>query len=260
MPADKAPTDVAAVVRIAHDEAMQITAEENRRFLVLLQQLSSADWQKATDCTRWTVRDVAVHVIASAEAQSSPLEFLRQVWQGRKLTAQIGGRHWVDGVNEAQLQNRRALTAADIPSRWGSASSAALRARQRMPAAVRDLRLLPLGEMDGVDIGWQPLGYLFDIGFTRDVWMHRIDICRATGRDLSPTRDHDGRLVEDIVAEWATRHTEPFTLKLTGPAGGMFTRAGSLGSDYLEIDAIEGCRLLAGRGTPRGVLRHPLPL
>jgi hypothetical protein len=43
------------------------------------------------------------------------------------------------------------------------------------------------------------------VGFTRDVWCHRIDICHATGRPMDLKPDHDGRLVADIVAEWAGR-------------------------------------------------------
>jgi hypothetical protein len=55
-----------------------------------------------------------------------------------------------------------------------------LRARPRVPErrkylrAIRALPVLPLGAALGLRIGWQPLGHLFDMGFTRDVWMHRI--------------------------------------------------------------------------------------
>ena len=260
MPAEDTPTDVAAIVRIDHREAMQLAAEENSRFHHLLLQLSTEDWQNGTDCTRWTVRDIAVHVTASAEAQASFIEFARQVIRGRGLTLKIGGRHWVDGVNEAQLRARSHLSAEEIPAMWEHASAAALTARQQLPVAIGALRLLPLGSVDGVEFGWQPLSYLFDIGFTRDVWMHRIDICHATGRSIDPTPEHDGRIVEDIIAEWTTRHTEPFCLKLTGPAGGTFIRTDDLEIGCLEIDAIECCRLLSGRGTPQGVLRNLLPL
>ncbi len=259
MTEDRPPIRAADIARIGHDEAMRLAAEENQRFLALLRQLGPGDWARGTDCTRWSVRDVAVHVIASAEAQASPREFLRQAVRGRRLTAQIGGQHWVDGLNEAQLQARRELGAEDVPPRWETAAAAALTARRRLPAAIGKLRLLPLGSMAGVDFGWQPLSYLFDIGFTRDVWMHRIDIARATDRPLNPTPEHDGRIVEDIIAEWATLHTDPFHLRLTGPAGGTFVRADD-GSAPLEIDAIDCCRIISGRGTPRGVLEHPLPL
>jgi hypothetical protein len=107
---------------------------------------------------------------------------------------------------------------------------------------------------------WKPVGYLYDIGFTRDVWMHRVDLSRALGRTFPATADHDGRIVADIIAEWATTHADPFTLKLTGPAGGTYVRDPAAPGDYLEVDAIECCRILSGRGTPVGVLHHPLLL
>jgi hypothetical protein len=105
---------------------------------------------------------------------------------------------------------------------------------------------------------WGPLGYLYDIGSTRDVWLHRVDLSRAIGRTIDATAQHDGRIVADIIAEWATTHSDPFTLRLTGPAGGTYVRDSANAGDCLELDAIECCRLLSGRGTPVGVLHHPL--
>jgi len=50
---------------------------------------------------------------------------------------------------------------------------------------------------------------------------------------------------------------QPFTLELTGPAGGSFT-SGS-GGESIELDAVEFCCLLAGRGEPTGLLRTIVP-
>jgi hypothetical protein len=127
-----------------------------------------------------------------------------------------------------------------------------------MPAPVRALPLLPIGTGLGVHIGWQPLGYLFDMGFTRDVWMHRIDIAVGAGIEPDLTSEHDGRIVADILAEWARRHGQPFTLTLTGPAGGEFT--GGTGGEPQTVDAVEFVRILSGRADGSGVLRHKLPL
>jgi hypothetical protein len=127
-----------------------------------------------------------------------------------------------------------------------------------MPAPLRWLPLLPLGEALGTRLGWQPLSYLFDIGFTRDVWMHRIDIARAVGQGAQLTAEHDGRLIADIVVEWAGLHDEPFTLHLQGPAGGRYTARG--GAVPLTLEAVEFCRILSGRASGQGVLRHALPL
>jgi hypothetical protein len=52
--------------------------------------------------------------------------------------------------------------------------------------------------------------------------MHRIDAARAVSRPPELIADHDGRIVADITAEWARRHGKPFTLDLTGPAGGTY--------------------------------------
>ena len=94
----------------------------------------------------------------------------------------------------------------------------AVRARTKLPRPIARLPLLNLP----APVGRQPVAYLFDVGFTRDVWMHRIDIAHATGIPLDVDAAHDGRIVADIVAEWAGTHGEPFTLDLTGPAGGTF--------------------------------------
>jgi hypothetical protein len=90
------------------------------------------------------------------------------------------------------------------------------------------------------------------------VWCHRIDICAATGRPIDLKPDHDGRLVADIVAEWAEIHDLSFDLVLDGPAGETF-RNGHDG-EHVEIDAIDFIRTLASRRPGSGVLSNPLPL
>jgi hypothetical protein len=88
-------------------------------------------------------------------------------------------------------------------------SAAALRARRRMPAPLLALPVLPIGTGLGVDIGWQPISYLFDMGFTRDLWMHRIDIADAAGVPLDLDPEHDRRIVADLVAEWSRARGTP---------------------------------------------------
>jgi uncharacterized protein (TIGR03083 family) len=246
--------DVTAVPRIAHDEAMRIATRENVKFAALLRSLEPGDWAKPTDCALWDVRALAAHVVGSAAGQASPREFFRQVRKGRPLTAEIGGQFWWDGMNELQVRERAGLGTGQLVAEWDAASARALRARRRLPRPVAALPLLNLP----APVGRQPLSYLFDVGFTRDVWMHRVDLARATARRLDLDPDHDGRIVADLVAEWASTHGEPFTLSLGGPAGGQF-RAGT-GGQHVDMDAVEFCRVLAERAHGTGVLRHPLPL
>jgi hypothetical protein len=71
------------------------------------------------------------------------------------------------------------------------------------------------------------------------------------------TSEHDGRLIADVVADWARRHGQPFVLRLDGQAGGSF----SSGHDGPEIwlDAVEFCRVLSGRGAAEGLLTTFVP-
>jgi hypothetical protein len=111
------------------------------------------------------------------------------------------------------------------------------------------------------EVGGQPekwkLGYLFDVILNRDTWMHRVDLSRATGRPLDLTAEHDGRIVADVVAEWAQRHGRPFTLVLDGPAGGIFAQGE--GGDDLHVDAVEFCRILSERAPGEGLLAQVVP-
>jgi uncharacterized protein (TIGR03083 family) len=246
--------DVTSVPRITHDEAMQIANVENVKFAALLRSFEPDDWTKPTDCERWHARALVAHVVGSAAGQASPREFVRQVRKGRPLVAEIGGQAWWDGMNELQVRERVGLSAEQLVAEWDAASARSLRARTRLPRLVARLPLLNLP----APVGRQPLSYLFDVGFTRDVWMHRIDLARATGKRLDVDPDHDARIVADLVAEWASTHGEPFSLTLDGPAGGQF-RAG-VGGEHVDMDAIEFCRILAERGDGTGILRHRLPL
>lgn len=249
-----AAVDVTTIERIGHDESMAITTVENRRFLEQLRSLDAHDWTRPTACDRWDVRAVAAHVVGSARGQISPREFLRQVRAGRPVVREIGARYWWDGMNEVQVRERAELTADELIAEWVGNADRARAARTRLPRPIARLPLLNLP----APVGRQPLAYLFDIGFTRDVWAHRMDIANATGRPMDLDAGHDGRLVADIVAEWAATHREPFVLELTGPAGGTYTA--SSGGDVVRIDTLDFISILAGRAAGTGVLRNPLPL
>jgi uncharacterized protein (TIGR03083 family) len=248
------PTDVTSIERITHDEAMAITAVENRKFADQLRSLDGDDWAKPTACELWDVRAMAAHVVGAAAAQISPREFLRQVRAGKPVVTEIGAQYWWDGMNEIQVRERASLTTDELIAEWVTNSEKARAARAKLPRLIARLPLLNLP----APVGRQPLAYLFDIGFTRDVWAHRIDIAAATGHPMDLDADHDGRIVADIVAEWATTHGEPFTLELTGPAGGSYTADG--GGEAITVDTLDFISILAQRAEGPGVLRHKLPL
>ena len=239
--------------RITRPEARLLADEEFVRFADLVATLTPDEWARPTDCTRWDVRKVALHVLGSADAQASVKEFAHQLRRGLPLNEQIDSDHWVDGLNELQIRERSHLSNDELVGQLRAVGPKAVKGRWRTPPPVRYLPL-PFGP----PIGWAPLKYLLDVGFTRDVWAHRIDIHTAIGRPINLTADHDGRLVADIVAEWATIHGQPFELVLEGPAGGKFSQG--VDGERADIDAVDFIRTLSGRLPGTGVLSNPLPL
>ena len=239
--------------RIRRPEARNLAEEEFRRFAELMGSLSEDDWTRPTDCTAWDVRKLALHVLGSADAQASFPQFLHQLRRGLPLNKTIDSHHWVDGLNELQISERSHLSDDAVVAQLETVGPRAVKGRWSTPPPMRYLPL-PFGP----PIGWAPLKYLLDLGFTRDVWIHRIDVCVATGSDVHLTPDHDGRLVADIVAEWASIHGEPFEVVLGGPAGGAYSQG--VNGERVDIDAVEFVRVLAGRRPGTGVLSHPLPL
>jgi uncharacterized protein (TIGR03083 family) len=239
--------------RIDHAEARVLAEDEFRRFAELAASLSDDEWARPTDCTGWDVRKVALHILGSGDAQASPREFVHQFRKGRPLNKEIESHHWVDGINELQIRERDHLTNAELVDALAAVGPKAVAGRWKTPLPMRYLPV-PFGP----PIGWAPLKYLLDVGFTRDVWAHRIDIAVAIDRPMVATPEHDGRLVADIVAEWAELHGEPFELVLDGPAGGKFEQG--TGGERVEMDAFDFVRVLSGRLPGTGVLRHPLPL
>ncbi len=246
-------TSTAGVTRIDRTEAKALAAAEFDHFASLAASLTPAEWQTDTDCVGWDVRTMVLHVLGSADAQASPLVFLHQLRHGLPLNKVIDSHHWVDGLNELQIRERSQLDNDEVVAQLTTVGDKAVKGRFGTPLPMRYVPV-PFGE----PIGWKPVNYLLEVGFTRDVWAHRIDIHAAIGRPMELEAAHDGRLVADIVGEWAELHGEPFDLQLTGTAGGPFCQG--QGGERVEMDALDFIRTLSGRLPGVGVMRHPLPL
>jgi uncharacterized protein (TIGR03083 family) len=236
---------------LGHVAAMILAATEFDRMVAQFNALTPDDWARPTVCARWDVRAMAAHVLGMAEAQASFRQFAHDF---RAASKRSGGK-MIDEMTATQVRERAGMNPAAITGRLAAIAPRAVRARRRTPAllrwAVRITNDGPLGAER-----WR-YGYLVDTIFTRDTWMHRLDISRATGRPMEVTAGHDGRLVADVVAEWARRHAQPFTLTLTGPAGGQW-RAGD-GGEHLQLDALDFCWTLAGRQPGTGLLATEVP-
>jgi uncharacterized protein (TIGR03083 family) len=234
---------------MGHRDWMAAATEEYRRLLALLDELSDEEWRRPTDCSEWDVRELVAHLVGAAEAGASIRELVHQARLGRRARP---GEPGVDGMNAVQVQDRADADPARLRDDLATAGAKGVRRRSGLPAALRALRV-PFGP----PLGTRPLGYLMDRIYTRDAWMHRVDLARATGRTPELTAEHDGRIVADVVAEWAGAHGQPYRLALTGPAGGTFTRGTD--GEAITLDAVEFCRVVSGRGAGTGLLATQVP-
>lgn len=244
--------DSGAIPAIDHREAMTLAEEEARRLLDLVDRLSDQDWSRPTDCEGWDVKALLSHVLGAMEANARTREFIRQ-YRAATKAAKRSGRPMIDEMTANQVREHAGLTPTEIAGGLRATAANAVRGRRRMPAVMRAMPFRPGAPFEG---RWK-LGYLVDIIMNRDNWMHRVDLARATGNELGLSVAHDGRVVADVVAEWARAHGRAFTLTLEGPAGGTFVQ-GEHG-EQLRLDAVEFCRILSGRGSGTGLLTHEVP-
>lgn len=224
---------------LGRDTAMRLAATEYDRVVALLEGLAPQDWAKPTDCPAWDVRAVAAHLLGMAEMSASMRESMRQV-----KAAQARGGVFIDDLTDLQVAERAGMAPAGIVARYAEVAPKAVKARRRMPWFVRRQKMPAAQVVNSREETWT-LGFLSDVIMTRDPWMHRTDLARATGAPLVLTAEHDGVLVDDVVREWHERLGRPVALRLTGPAGGTWGEGGP----ELEFDAVEFCRALSGRGT-----------
>ncbi len=228
---------------LRHRDWMALATEEYRRLDDLLGELDESEWAMPTDCAGWTVREVVAHLAGAAAATASVREQLRQQRLGR---AEKGERLQIDAVNDIQVRERAGRSASQLRSELHEAAARSVRARQRAPGPVRSLRF-PFP----APVGVASLGFLNDVVYTRDAWMHRLDICHATGHEPVLTADHDGRIVADAAGAWL-RAAGRSEVTLTGPLGCVVS--GHAGDEApASYDAVAFARALSGRGELPGV-------
>jgi uncharacterized protein (TIGR03083 family) len=241
--------DISEVRPIDRDEMVGLATSEYERLLTLFRGLEPADWDRPTVCDGWSVKDMVAHLLGAAEANASLVENARQVLRGR-ARVRDDGRSLVDGINDVQVDDRRHLSPAELVERLAAVAPRAVRGRRRTPPPLRRVPVPgPLGDPI-------TLGFLVDVAYTRDQWMHRVDVSRATDRELVLTGAHDGRIVADIVRDWAAAHGEAVELELTGPAGGLYHQGHD--GPRLTVDAVDLCLAVSGRAPADGLLAVPV--
>ena len=198
---------------IGRPTAMRLAETEYQRIADAVDALAPDGWTRPTDCTDWDVRQLVAHVSGMAKFASSPLEMARQMRAAK--ARQQDGQALVDAQTAVQVAERDHLGPDELRADLRRIGPRAASSRRRTPGFVRRVLLPEPQVVNGAPEKWS-LGYLTDVILTRDPWMHRLDIARATGQAPTLTADHDGVIVADVVLEWARRHGRPYRLDRDG--------------------------------------------
>ena len=238
---------------LEREAAMASAATEYMRVVAQLETITPDQWALPTDCPEWDVRAVAGHMLGMAQMTATLPALARQqmaAQQGAKKTGTV----MIDVLTALQVAKNAGLSPAEVITAMRAAGPKAARLRRKMPAFIRSRTMPGPVTVGNVPERWT-FGFLFDVILTRDPFMHRLDISRATGIPVQATPAHEGVIVDDIVREWAARHGRPYTLTLSGPAGGTWGGEG----EHITMDAFDFCRTVSGRVPATGLLSQQVP-
>lgn len=244
--------------RISHDTAGEVGLAAYDQLLDLLRRLDHDHWSAQTDCDRWDVAAMVGHMIGAAKGHLSLREMGRQLIHGVRNAGAYGGNA-LDATNELQVAEHAELQPRERVEVLAEIAPRAVAKRTTMNGLLR-LSPVPLDGGKGSMMGGLPrfitMGHLMDVIYTRDVWLHAVDIERATGVKADRSGTIDTRIIHDAVGEWLDRHGQPVRLHLTGDAGGTFTQG--TGGPELTADAVEWARIVSGREQAEGLLGQPV--
>lgn len=261
---------------------------ELERFIALLETLSADDWLKPTYCTEWNVRQMVSHQAGAYAGFASWAEYKRQ-WSPPPRPKP--GQMAVDAVNELQVADRVQATPAELIAELREVGPKAIASRQRIPAFIRGLRFDPQSYL----YAWKPLDflralrwpygptvvafkhteqamrgimrldYITDLIYIRDTWMHRIDICLATGREMVLTDEHDGRIMALIMRDLAEQLKDVLAgqtvvYDIPGPGGGSWqigpasTPAATFQMNLLYFNVLASARITPDEARARSLV------
>ena len=234
--------------QLQRDVATHLAATEYERVVAVLERLDPGQWRSPTDCPDWDVRAMAGHMLGMVQMVAGMPEMVRQQLAAKRRATREGSV-LIDALTAVQVEKNADLSTGQLVERVRRLAPRAVRNRRRAPGVMRR-QTLPDGDE------WWTMGYLFDVILTRDPFLHRVYIARATDTPMEVTAEHEGVIVDDVVTEWAGRHGAGYDLELTGPAGGHWRRGEG---EPITMDALEFCRSLSGRAPAEGLLRTRVP-
>lgn len=222
--------------------AMAHSQAEYAALLTMVDRFTEQDWARPTDCTGWTPREMLAH-IAGAAAGAVRLRTLVKHYGIAAIRSRRNPLEFVDHLCASQIAERRLLRNDEIAAdlrRWAS------RAPAKLAAVPRFARRIPIPAAAGLTKG-STVSTFVDVINTRDIWLHRVDLARATGQErvVTPAEPEVVRqVVRDLDTQWSGPALE---LTLVGPGGGTWLIGDGEPVARVTEDAVGYLRLLSGR-------------
>lgn len=232
----------------------RLARQELDAFVRLLGELSPEDWDRPTPCALWTVRDVVAHQAGHVQMGAGLRGFVAQLNPRATSPYRKRGMSMLDALNQHQVDIRKGLPVEDVVAEVRDGTPRSIAARARLNPVVRNVPVPAPG------FGMVRLGTLLYRVFPRDMWIHRLDIADATGRDFALQPGHDSVMVAQAVDD-VDRYVQKkgrglsFVLTLAGPAGGTWALGG--GSEpvaNIRMDVPGFMRRSSGRASVEAAL------
>lgn len=232
--------NAAHVPYVTADEAYLLLMTSLDRFLSVVETLEPEDWEKPTACTEWDVRDVLAHQAGSYAGAVGYGAMLRNTPMPKK------GQLPEDALNALQLQQRVGMSPADLIEELRRVGPLGAK---KWAYGFRLIKPISIPHAVG---GRLAMRHLMWVIHSRDTWMHRLDICRATDRPFEQTPDHDGRIVALVMRDVAAcldgkLGGRALIFDLSGVSGGVWKVGTGEAEATIQMDALEFNILASGR-------------
>jgi uncharacterized protein (TIGR03083 family) len=151
-----------------------------------------------------------------------------------------------DAINAIQLRDRAGKSPEELIAELKKVG----------PVAAENwayrFRFLKLISIPHAVVGKLSQRQLMWVTHSRDTWMHRLDICRATGHTFEQTAEHDGRIaalvMKDVAAALSRNFGGPaLTFELTGIAGGTWKIGQGQPAATIRMDVLDFNIFASGR-------------
>jgi uncharacterized protein (TIGR03083 family) len=227
---------------ITPDRVAEVATAELEASIALLERLDDHDWTRPTDCAGWTVHDLVAHMVGQYQGAAKLGVFLRR---HRRAHRRYPALSRLDAHNRQHIDDLGGHAGPELVAMLATIGPKAIRARRRVPGLLRRLHI---GRMYPEEpLADDRLSYVLDVLGSRDPWMHRVDLARATGRPLV-LGGHDREVVAQVIADLGRAwQGPPVLLELTGPAGGRWALGDGSPVATVRADAVAYLRALSGR-------------